>query len=57
MAFGVQWRLAASQPSPPVDEALPVIARHLLTGYDAVSQLTGRRTTIFRRWRWPPHWG
>jgi len=40
MAFGVQWRLAASQPSPPVDEALPVIARHLLTGYDAVSQLT-----------------
>jgi aminoglycoside phosphotransferase (APT) family kinase protein len=30
MAFGVQWRLAASQPSPPADEALPVIARHLL---------------------------
>jgi Ser/Thr protein kinase RdoA (MazF antagonist) len=40
MAFGVQWRLAASQPSPPVDEAMPVIVRHLLTGYDAVSRLT-----------------
>lgn len=40
MAFGVQWRLAASQPSPPVDEAMPVIVRHLLTGYDAVSCLT-----------------
>ncbi len=40
MAFGVQWRLAASQPSLPVDEAMPVIARHLLTGYDAVSRLT-----------------
>ena len=40
LAFGVQWRLAASQPSPPVDEALPVIVRHLLTGYDAASRLT-----------------
>jgi Ser/Thr protein kinase RdoA (MazF antagonist) len=40
LAFAVQWRLAASRPSPSVDEALPIIARHLLTGYDAVSQLT-----------------
>ena len=40
LAFGVQWRLAASQPSPPVDDAMPVIVRHLLTGYDAVSRLT-----------------
>ncbi len=40
MAFGVQWRLAASQPSPPVEEAMQIIVRHLLTGYDAVSRLT-----------------
>lgn len=41
MAFAVQWRLDdANQPSQSVDEAAPFIARHLLTGYDAVSPLT-----------------
>jgi Ser/Thr protein kinase RdoA (MazF antagonist) len=40
LAFAVQWRLAASRPSPPVDEAVQIIARHLPKGYDAVSRLT-----------------
>lgn len=40
LAFGVHWRLAGNQPSQPADEAVPFIARHLLTGYDAVSRLT-----------------
>jgi Ser/Thr protein kinase RdoA (MazF antagonist) len=35
MAFAVHWWLDGNQPSRPVDEA-----RHLLTGYDAVSRLT-----------------
>jgi Ser/Thr protein kinase RdoA (MazF antagonist) len=40
LAFAVQWRLAAGRPSPPVDEAVPIIVRHLPAGYDAVSRLT-----------------
>lgn len=40
LAFAVQWRLAASRPSPSVDEAVPVITRHLLTGYNSISPLT-----------------
>jgi Ser/Thr protein kinase RdoA (MazF antagonist) len=35
MAFSVHWWLDGNQPSRPADEA-----RHLLTGYDAVSRLT-----------------
>ena len=42
LAFAVQSRQAASRPSPSADEAVPVITRHLLTGYDTVSQLTRR---------------
>lgn len=40
MASDVHWWLAASPPSRSADEATPFVARHLLTGYDAVSRLT-----------------
>jgi Ser/Thr protein kinase RdoA (MazF antagonist) len=40
VAFGVHWHLDASQPWPTVEEAVPFITRHLLTGYDSVSRLT-----------------
>jgi Ser/Thr protein kinase RdoA (MazF antagonist) len=41
LAFAVQWRLNDSnQPAQPVDEAVPFITRHVLTGYDSVSRLT-----------------
>jgi Ser/Thr protein kinase RdoA (MazF antagonist) len=44
LAFGVHWRLAGNQPSQPVEEATPFIARHLVAGYDAVSRLTRRES-------------
>jgi Ser/Thr protein kinase RdoA (MazF antagonist) len=41
LAFAVQWRFdEGNQPTRPVDEAVPLIARHVLTGYDGVSRLT-----------------
>ena len=39
LAFAVQWRLTHRRPQP-IDEEMPFITRHLLTGYHRVSPLT-----------------
>jgi Ser/Thr protein kinase RdoA (MazF antagonist) len=41
LAFAVRWRLDdANQPAAPAGEAVPLITRHVLTGYNSVSRLT-----------------
>jgi hypothetical protein len=59
LAFAVEWRLdEGNQPTRPVDEAVPFIARHVLTGYDGVSRLTREENddvpalALAARWRW-----